>query len=196
MELVILILIICIVILVIAYSLNQEKEVETIKEEARAFLTKIKNNNGLKPVSTDAILKKGEVCFYSASSILSETRAVRYSSGGFGGVRVAKGIYLGASKGRSESKQELIEIAKGRLVITNKRIIFSGDFQNRTISILKVVSTENDLNEIEIAVEGRQKALVFSAKNSLILTSIVRICASVENPQDFGEDFEFGIEII
>ena len=48
-----------------------------------------------------------------------------------------KGIFLGGSTGVSRKFDELREIDSGKLALTNKRVIFDGNFNARTIDLEK-----------------------------------------------------------
>ena len=49
------------------------------------------------------------------------------------------------------------------------------------------------VDAIEVSLDGRQKSMVFSTGNSLILNIIIRICSTAEDPSDLGEDSEIEI---
>lgn len=77
---------------------------------------------------------------------LWESRAVRKTSGGYGGpsFRVAKGVYfrVGGFQAKSESHDELKNIDLGELTLTNKRLVFSGAKRSVNIDIRKIISIE------------------------------------------------------
>jgi hypothetical protein len=138
-------------------------------------------------VPTDLILKSGESAFYSASSALYETRAVRQYQSGYTGFRVAKGIYIGGSRGRSTSSQEWSKIDSGILTITNKRLIFDGGSADRSVALGKILAADSSLDSVEVSVENRQKSMVFAAENPLVLAVIIRICCQADNPLDLSQ---------
>lgn len=92
---------------------------------------------------------------------MQEPRAVRVSRGGYGGtsIRIAKGITLhtGGTRGRSESHDEIRNIDNGKLLITNKRIMFLGSNRTTNIDINKIVSIEDYLDGIKIQRSNKQK---------------------------------------
>ena len=105
--------------------------------------------------SVDLLLKKNEHPILELENItLQEPRAVRVSRGGYGGtsIRIAKGITLhtGGTRGRSESHDEIRNIDNGKLLITNKRIMFLGSNRTTNIDINKIVSIEDYLDGIKI----------------------------------------------
>ena len=154
--------------------------------EAREYVGSVQQGQALPIVPSNLILKAGESAFYSAPSILYETRAVRHHQSGFGGFRVAKGIYIGGSRGRSTSSQEWSKIDSGVLTITNKRLVFDGGSADRSVALGKVLSAESSSEGVEVSVENRQKSMVFAATNPLILATIIRICCQAD-PLDLSQ---------
>jgi hypothetical protein len=154
--------------------------------EVRQLCQQFDREGGLPPISSHLFLKSGEQAFYSSSCNLWETRSVRnYQSGG-AGFRIAKGIYVGGSKGKSVSNQELTRIDEGTLVVTNKRVVFDGATTDRTIILNKIMSLNKDSSAVELSIEGRQKSLYFEVGNAYILDAVLRVCIGAENPADFS----------
>ena len=96
---------------------------------------------------TNIILKKGEVAHFSYFADLIEERAVRRRyQGGSAGVsfRVAKGVSfrVGQSRGTYHSDREPVAVSSGKLIVTNKRIIFDGDKKGFNITIGQLLSYE------------------------------------------------------
>jgi hypothetical protein len=137
---------------------------------------------GLPTLPTNLLLQYDERAFYCAPSSLFETRAVRYSQSGFVGFRVARGVWVGGSQGRSVSNQEWTKIDSGTLTVTNQRIVFDGEREVRTIPLKRIVSVESMRDSVDLAIENRQKSMVFEAANPLILASIIRLsCKGYDN---------------
>jgi hypothetical protein len=109
-------------------------------------------------VTGGIILQNGEVCHWTSNSKLFEERAVRQTYGG--AVRVMRGVYIGGSQG--ESQGALRKIDNGILVLTNKRLIFNGDFRNSEYKLDKIVSVEEWKDAIEIGASNRQKVQIFT----------------------------------
>ena len=72
-----------------------------------------------------------------------------------------KGVYIGGTKGRSESEQEWKEICTGEFIVTNKRIIFDGNSENRSYNLDRIIGIRNMVDAIEVSLEGRQKVWFF-----------------------------------
>lgn len=155
-------------------SLNRRLEWKRIRSDCDEYFA-LAEQGGIPTVPTNIMLKSDERAFYCAPASLYETRAVRHYQSGFAGFRIAKGIWIGGSQGRSVSNQEWAKLDSGMLTVTDKRIVFEGDGAARTIAVGKVVSVEERRDSVEVSVENRQKSMVFSAANPLILAAVIRI---------------------
>lgn len=171
--------------------LEAEKKVAAIKE-AELYITGIKERKQLPRVSAPSIfLTQGEYVFLKENVSLKETRAVRKSTGGFGGLRVAKGITIGGWSGSSESHQEWRLLDSGDIILTNKKIVFRGEKENRTIPIDKIMALDVFANGKEIAVEDKIKGIAFPVKNPYIWKIAISILRNAKNPLDLsGVDFD------
>jgi len=175
-----------------------EKRKQRLIAETRKFHDAINTHRSLRVVPTSLMLNAGEVAFFCVATPLLETRAVRQSSSGHVGVRVARGVYAGSSQGTSFSTQEWTVIDEGQLVVSNQRIVFQGGNTNRAFKFPKVMSLDYDLSEpkgvVILAVEGRQKNMAFRVPNPAILSAIVQICKQVDNPLDLsGREIQFNV---
>ncbi len=103
-------------------------------------------------------------------------------------MRVAKGVYIGGTSGRSISTQQWAALDTGRLTITNQRLVFVGGKEDRTIPLKKIVSVNSSLTEILISVEGRQKTIALAVPNPLIARLIIGICSQVNDPSNLSGD--------
>ncbi len=113
------------------------------------------------------ILKKKEELVFALPNVsLWEPRAVRRTTGGYGGpsFRVAKGVYfrVGGFSARSESQEELRKIDQGTLALTDKRLVFSGAKRTINIDLRKIVSVEPYSDGIAIRREGKEKTQYFT----------------------------------
>ena len=157
--------------------------------EARHFLDDVKQSRILSVVDSGLMLRPDEVAFYSAHSVLHETQSVQQYQAGHIGVKIAKGIYIGGTEGESTSAQEWSEADQGDLTITNKRLIFGGRSkgQTRTVPLHKILSVRSTVSDVEIAVDGLRKNMLFTSANPAILNVIIRICCLTENPCDLSQ---------
>lgn len=156
------------------------QEIEQKKQEdLQVFYNSLDTNNPLLPAvdSVGVVLKRSEIPVVKLENItLMEPRAVRTSTGGYGGtsIRIAKGvtIHTGGTRGRSVSHDEIKVIDNGELIITNKRIIFLGSNRTTNIDINKIVSIEEYSDGIKIQRSNKQKPEYFTGvdRNQIILT--------------------------
>lgn len=121
------------------------------------------------------ILKKNEEASVALSGItLREARAVRHTRGGYAGptIRVAKGVSfrMGSVAARSESRDELRDIDKGTLVLTNKRLIFIGSKRTTNIDLRKIISITAYKDGIASQRENKQKTEYFTGIDRHTLT--------------------------
>jgi len=175
---------------------------ELLLEEAKKYLDQIKEKGKVPTITSDVFLAKDEIAILeSPRTKLSETRAVRKSSGGFGGVRVAKGVSLGGYSGSSQSKQQWTDLDQGILTVTNKRIIFAGNKTTRDLKISKLVSANITPipffgTQLEMNVSSRKKGMRFNLgkdENHHIWSLIFQLLkqgADLKNMTDVEFDIE------
>lgn len=176
-------------LVVVVKSRNKKK----IIAEAKAFAAKIKSEKSIPVISTKMFLEKGEVAYLEEGANMLETRAVRESSGGFGGVRIAKGITVGRYSGTAESHQEWRKIDSGRLLVTNKRLIFDGQNGNKIIPISKILNVATGTKNIQISIEDKTKDVGFDVKNGYIWSVVLGVLRQTGggNLDGVKLDFEF-----
>lgn len=110
---------------------------------------------------------------------LLEPRAIRKSSGLYGGptIRVTKGVSfrLGGAQGRGESHEELRNIDKGVLTLTNQRLVFSGEKRTLNIDLAKIISIQPFKDGIAIRREGKEKTQYFSVINPKMISIKMKV---------------------
>jgi hypothetical protein len=79
-------------------------------------------------------------------------------------------------------------LRSGWLTITNKRLLFVGGSEDRTIPLNKVVFVNSNVTGIVLSVERRQKPIALEAANSLIASLIIRLCCQVSDPLNLSGD--------
>ncbi len=138
------------------------------EKDLQLFNQKLESGNPLLPTPSDntIVLKKNEVPVYKMYNVtLSEPRAVRTSSGSYGGasLRVAKGvtIHSGRTGSKSESHDEIKLIDSGDLLITNKRVIFLGSNRTTNIDMNKILAITSEASTIQIQRSNKQKPEYF-----------------------------------
>ena len=163
--------------------------------EAQVFADAVKTNRRLTSVNTKLFLKMDEKAYWEGATTLLETRAVRKYQSGSTGFRVAKGVYVGGTKGHSYSNEEWTKIADGTLTITNKRLVFNGDKSDRNVPLDKIINIDNHLDAISVSSENRQKTMVFMLNNPAITSMVLSICIQADNPDDLsGVDLNIEIQ--
>jgi hypothetical protein len=109
------------------------------------------------------LLKKNETAIFMIPNIsLSENRSVRTGTYGSSRIRVAKGISIGGGSFRSQSHEELTELDKGSLTLTNQRIVFMGRSHSLDIPLKNITFIEPYLNAIVVGREGKTRSEQFT----------------------------------
>ena len=157
---------------------QKKQELEKQKEkDVNDFLTNLANgkititSNNQSPV----ILKKNENLSIIMDNIsLQEPRAVRQTQAAYGGptIRVAKGVSfrLGGASARSESHEEIRVIDQGKLILTNKRLIFIGSKRTVNIDLKKIMAVQAYRDGIESQRENKQKPEYFTGTDKHSIT--------------------------
>ncbi len=160
-----------------------EKEISpTLQTLAKLhFLTQLEE--GILPeIDADIFLKRNEVAHYQTNCELYEERIKREYVGGHSGVsiRVAKGVYwrVGGFKGYPVEKTVLTKIDQGKLVITNKRIVFSGDRKSFSIPYSKLIDIELFKDAVKINREGKKRKEFFVVPEPEILAKVITLAVN------------------
>ena len=132
-------------------------------------------NLPLPPDGCPIILKRSETPVLVLHNVtLKEPRSIRTSVGGYGGptIRIAKGfsLRLGGVSHRSMSHEEIQDIDRGTLTITNKRLIFSGSMKLINYNLNKILSITDYKDAIGIQRDNKQKTEYFANLDNIILT--------------------------
>lgn len=152
-----------------AEALKKQEIAKQKEKDANDFLMGLENGSipinysGQSPV----ILKKDELISIILENInLQEPRAVRQTNAAYGGptIRVAKGVSfrMGGASARSESHEEIRVIDNGKLVLTNKRLIFIGTKRTVNIDLRKIMAIVPYKDGIESQRENKQKPEYFT----------------------------------
>lgn len=115
---------------------------------------------------SEVVLKENEkLQMILPNMVLWEARSVRTSSGGYGGpsFRVAKGVSfrLGVFGSQSSSHDDLTEIDRGRLTLTNQRLVFTGAKRTSDIKLTRIVSVEPYKDGIGVQTSGHERTQYF-----------------------------------
>ncbi|MFA6602006.1 MAG: hypothetical protein WCT02_04080 [Candidatus Paceibacterota bacterium] len=161
--------------------------------EANAFIEGIKTKKSVPSINSSLLLEKDEHAILEESTKLAETRAVSHRTGSGIGFRVMKGVYVGSYAGQSESTKEWRAIDQGTVTLTNKRILFKGNKENRTIPISKILSIDISLDSFQVSVDGKAKSESFTVNNGYIWTGALHIIRAADDPFHLG-DMKINIE--
>lgn len=140
--------------------------------------SKVNREGGISSRKVNITLSKGESCYQSFAATLYEPRAVRVSRHGGYGVRATRRIGIFEGESRSESHDEWRAICNGMLYITDKRIVFAGDMQNREIKLSELLSVDADSRSLIVRSSKRQKAMCFSGLNGQIARDTISMILS------------------
>lgn len=179
MELGVLITIIVLVIIGKALMGKSKKSSQLEKTysnvtELQQFIDAVKANGKIPTIKTSLILKNDEEAYLEDFVKLYEIRSASKSDRLYVGGRVMKGLFAGGSTGVSRRFDELREIDSGKIVLTNKRIIFDGKFNNRIMELDKIISIELYDDGFEISTEDkRQSQLYGGIKNPFLWKNLV-----------------------
>lgn len=139
--------------------------------------------------SSSVILKeKEELQMVLPNVALWEPRKVTTTVGGYGGpsFRIAKGVYwrVGAFGAQSQSHEELKELDRGKLTLTNKRLIFAGTKRSNEINLAKIISIEPYSDGIAVRATGKSKIQYFVGVDPKRISTTVTI-----NERSYPEPF-------
>lgn len=158
----------------------------TIDESSKANLEKFKLywliECGELPVKqVDINLQKSEVCYYSTYADWLENRTVtqRINYGGVGyRIKIMKGVYYRAGSVNVQriTSEQLLQIDRGSLYVTNKRIIFVGSKKNTNIPLAKILSVVPYSDGVGIEKDsGRSPILRVSTNADLLAMTLGRV---------------------
>lgn len=115
--------------------------------------------------------QRGESVCYVTSGRLHEVKVVKreYVGGSRSTrIRVAKGVSfsVGGSRGQLVNHEDIVETARGRLVVTTKRLVFLGDAKSLTIELPKLLSAEIALDVIKFPAPRTGKPCLVQLENA------------------------------
>ena len=167
----------------------KEEFFNNLEQEAKVYITKTTGQRSLPVVSSEIFLGDKEIAFFEENVALSETRSVRQSSGSGAGVRIAKGVSVGGYSGSSRSQQEWHTVDHGTFTITNQKIVFSGEKENRIVELKKIFNYQ--IRNGQIAISYQKKNIRLSVANPLICSYILDVIKRTSDPTNLSDsDFE------
>ena len=108
------------------------------------------------------LLKAGELTLFVLPNVsLHEPRSVTRGAYGGPSVHVAKGVTLRVGGFQAQSHEELKELDQGTLVLTTKRLCFSGALRSLEIDLRKLISVDPYSNAVAVRRSGKEKTEFF-----------------------------------
>lgn len=115
---------------------RKEQEAIALKQLQAQPLTEIRPSK--------ALLKPSEKAYAAVLANLMEVQTVGYSAGTAGvSVRIAKGLTVRTGGIRGKAEKGMVNVASGELVITDNRVLFSGDRKSFDIPLGKLLNATN-----------------------------------------------------
>ena len=153
-------------------QLQRDQRAQTIC----AYFERVNQSRAFPDVPVGLNLQLGEFALCDARARLFEYRAQRSRTGA--AVRVAKGVYLGASQ--QHSHDELREVATGQLVATSQRIVYLSSQSTRTIKLTDILNIEEAGGVVEIHSAKRQKPVILSVEgfDAALLALLIKLCTA------------------
>lgn len=181
-------------LIIVGMILNNQKKKRVLQQNlnrmiqvAQQFIDEAHKNKTLPTITSTLFLEKDERAIFEEETTLFETRAVRNYGGGGVRIRVAKGISVGGYRGQAESSQQWRPLDHGTVTLTNKRVIFNGGKDTRTIPLSKVLNISNSPTTLYIDIDGRVKSIAFKVSNSLVWSSAINVIRNFDDPFSFGD---------
>lgn len=115
---------------------RKEKDALALQQMLEQPLTETRPNK--------AIIKPGEKAYAAVLAELMEVQTVGYSGNTTGlSVRIAKGVTVRTGGIRGKAVKGMVSAASGELVITDSRVVFSGDRKSFAIPLTQLLSATN-----------------------------------------------------
>ena len=177
-----LILFILAVVWFLPHKRRARKRWKRMRQEAKSFFRDMKMRKKSPIVPVNVVLNEGEVGILQEPSMLYETRVYRLNDGG--GKRI-RGSYLDG--GGSGSQQRLRHIDSGRIILTNRRLIFDGQWENRTTNIKDIKSARPLEDAVEVSFNRNRKNQIYAVRNSVIWAKTILMSVSGKMPVEPDE---------
>ena len=123
--------------------------------------------------------KKNEKPLWAEKAVLCEDVVTKhYQSGSRGtSIRIARGISwkVGASRGRTVSEKSTVPVDEGAFVITDQRLIFSGNIKSFDVGLSKIINIQFHPDGIVFSQSSRKKRRIikFPANNGDIVCAVL-----------------------
>jgi len=166
------------------FEISEKETAPTLKTLSRLRFLTLLEEGILPEIQADMFLKKKEVAHYQAECELLEERTKREYVGGYSGlsIRVAKGVSwrVGGFKGKPIEKTEMSKVDQGSLVVTNKRLVFSGDRKSFSVPYSKLIDIDLFKDAVKLNREGKIRREYFVVPDPEILAKIITMAVNQE----------------
>lgn len=130
-----------------------------IRKEAKSFLREMKARRKRPIVPTNVVLMEGEVGVLQEPSMLYEP-------------------YRFDDRGGSGSDQCLRRIDSGRIILTNRRLIFDGQWKDRMVNLSEIKSARPLEEAVEVRFSKNQNSQIYLVRNPIIWAKTIPMLAS------------------
>lgn len=114
-------------------------------------------------IETTFLLQKDEIAYLEENSSLSEAKTESQTTGGFLGY--GEGLFGGAVLTETTTRDSLKQIDTGKLVLTNRRLIFEGSLGLRIMGLADVVSAHAVSEALVVSSSSFHLRQFFAVKN-------------------------------
>jgi len=167
------------------YEIHVDKIRPSLNELGKLRFMTMLEEGVLPEVESSIFLRKNETAHFQTQCELHEERTKKEYVGGYSGFsfRVAKGVSwrVGGFKGRPVEKQVLTHIDSGLLVVTNKRLVFSGDRKSFSVPYRKLIDLEVFNDAIKLNREGKSRREYFMMDEPAITAKVINLVVNQED---------------
>jgi hypothetical protein len=143
----------------------------------------VRRNNFIIPaILTDLLTDPDEQVYAVSIATLIEPKSVRRSVHTGAGTHIG-GIFIGRGYSTSVSDDQWRAITTGKLYLTNKRLVFDGETNDRHIKLKDITTANAAALSIDISTARRKTSLIFQTPHALIFGEAIRQLRSNPNYQ-------------
>ena len=130
-----------------------------LEREYDDLLSKFINGELSKKFNTNLMLKKNEKLIFDVPEVsLCEERSIKIKGRNQGfSIRIMKGVSYRFGGFEAGMEKKVIELDKGNLILTNKRLVFSGKTNSKDILLSKINTITPLDHGIQLNRSGKQK---------------------------------------
>lgn len=134
--------------------------------------------NGIRPIQTSLVLKPKEIAAAEVPATLCRFKTKTEFVGGSHGVSIPLGhgfrYRVSSYRGHPVQSQYLAHLDTGKLIVTNKRLVFIGAQREVSTAIPKLLQIEPYSDAVGIAREGKESKDVYLVPNPAYVVQLVQ----------------------